>query len=201
MKRITNSGGALTKALIGRLRATFPNADIYPMYGLTEAFRSTWLSPQLVDSHPESMGRAIPHAEILVCRPDGSITDDDEPGELVHCGPLVAKGYWNDPARTAERANETDLDVFPRPAWDLLDFAREKVPVKGYFSVNQVIEDTVRFVDRPAALQNVEIRMELDSALPQVWGDADLIKQVADEGQRKELDAIFTRRSAELTTD
>ena len=60
----------------------------------------------------------------------------------------------------------------------LLDFAREKVPVKGYFSVNQVIEDTVRFVDRPAALQNIEIRTELDPALPQVWGDADLIKQV-----------------------
>ena len=103
LRRLTNSGGALSRALVGRLRALFPNADLYPMYGLTAAFRSTWLSPQLVDSHPESRGRAIPHAEILVCRPDGSITDDDEPGELVHCGPLVAKGYWNDPARTAER--------------------------------------------------------------------------------------------------
>jgi acyl-CoA synthetase (AMP-forming)/AMP-acid ligase II len=67
------------------------------MYGLTEAFRSTYLPPELVASHPESMGRAIPHAEILVCHPDGSLTADDEPGELVHCGPLVAQGYWNDP--------------------------------------------------------------------------------------------------------
>jgi acyl-coenzyme A synthetase/AMP-(fatty) acid ligase len=49
------------------------------------------------------MGRAIPLAEILVVRPDGSVTDDDEPGELIHCGPLVAHGYWSDPARTAER--------------------------------------------------------------------------------------------------
>lgn len=103
LRRITNSGGALTKALIGRLAALFPNADIYPMYGLTEAFRSTYLPPELVATHPESMGRAIPHAEILVCRPDGSLTADDEPGELVHCGPLVAQGYWNDPVRTAER--------------------------------------------------------------------------------------------------
>ncbi|MGE4411814.1 MAG: AMP-binding protein, partial [Sphingobium sp.] len=68
-----------------------------------EAFRSTYLPPELVASHPESMGRAIPHAEILICRPDGSIADDGEPGELVHCGPLVAMGYWNDPVRTAER--------------------------------------------------------------------------------------------------
>lgn len=60
----------------------------------------------------------------------------------------------------------------------LLDFAREKVPVKGFFDLNLVIEDTVRFVERPASLQQIEITTALDPALPQVWGDADLIKQV-----------------------
>jgi two-component system NtrC family sensor kinase len=60
----------------------------------------------------------------------------------------------------------------------LLDFAREKVPVKGYFNLNLVIEDTVRFVERLASLQQIEITTALDPALPQVWGDADLIKQV-----------------------
>ena len=60
----------------------------------------------------------------------------------------------------------------------LLDFAREKVPVKGFFNLNQLIEDTVRFIDRPASLKNIEITTDLDSDLPQVWGDADLIKQV-----------------------
>jgi two-component system, NtrC family, sensor kinase len=60
----------------------------------------------------------------------------------------------------------------------LLDFAREKVPVKGFYNLNQVIEDTVRFVERPASLQQIEITTELDPALPQAWGDADLIKQV-----------------------
>ena len=103
LKRLTNSGGALTPALIDRLRQTFPAAAIWPMYGLTEAFRSTFLPPELVAAHPTSMGRAIPHAEILVCRPDGSICDAGEPGELVHCGPLVAQGYWRDAVRSAER--------------------------------------------------------------------------------------------------
>ena len=103
LKRLTNSGGALTRPLVAKLRSLFPEADVYPMYGLTEAFRSTYLPPEQVDSHPDSMGSAIPHAEILVVRPDGSLTDDDETGELVHCGPLVAQGYWRDPARTAER--------------------------------------------------------------------------------------------------
>jgi acyl-CoA ligase (AMP-forming) (exosortase A-associated) len=103
IRRITNSGGALTPGLIAALRAIFPNAEIYPMYGLTEAFRSTYLDPALLSAHPTSMGKAIPFAEILVVRPDGRLTDDDEPGELVHCGPLVAKGYWQDAERTAER--------------------------------------------------------------------------------------------------
>jgi acyl-CoA ligase (AMP-forming) (exosortase A-associated) len=103
LQRLTNSGGALTPSLIDAMRATFPYADIYPMYGLTEAFRSTYLEPKYVADHPTSMGRAIPHAEILVCRPDGTIAPDEEPGELVHCGPLVAQGYWQDLERTAER--------------------------------------------------------------------------------------------------
>ena len=73
------------------------------MYGLTEAFRSTYLDPALVDSHPTSMGKAIPFAEILVVGDDGGIAAPGEEGELVHCGPLVAQGYWRDPVRTAER--------------------------------------------------------------------------------------------------
>jgi len=103
LRRLTNSGGALTTDLVRRLRALFPDAALYPMYGLTEAFRSTYLDPALVDRHPTSMGRAIPFAEVLVINDRGEIAADDEEGELVHCGPLVAQGYWQDPARTAER--------------------------------------------------------------------------------------------------
>lgn len=100
IRRVTNSGGALTPRLIDQLRITFPDADIYPMYGLTEAFRSTYLPPALVATHPTSMGRAIPFAELFVLGPDGCASAQ---GELVHAGPLVAKGYWQDPERTAAR--------------------------------------------------------------------------------------------------
>lgn len=102
MRRLTNSGGALTVELVRTLRTIFPDAKLFPMYGLTEAFRSTYLDPALVDSHPTSMGKAIPFAEILVIE-HGDVTAPGEEGELVHCGPLVAQGYWNDPARSAER--------------------------------------------------------------------------------------------------
>ena len=103
IRRITNSGGALSRKLVADLAALFPNADMYPMYGLTEAFRSTFLQPALVATNPTSMGSAIPFAEILVVRADGSLTETGEPGELVHCGPLVALGYWRDAERTASR--------------------------------------------------------------------------------------------------
>ena len=73
------------------------------MYGLTEAFRSTYLDPRLIDEKPTSMGTAIPFAEILVVDDEGREANAGEEGELVHCGPLVAQGYWNDPKRTQER--------------------------------------------------------------------------------------------------
>ncbi len=103
MRRLSNSGGALTEPLVRELRRLFPQARVFPMYGLTEAFRSTYLDPALVDSHPTSMGKAIPFAEILVIGDDGEVVGDGEEGELVHAGPLVARGYWQDDARTAER--------------------------------------------------------------------------------------------------
>jgi acyl-CoA ligase (AMP-forming) (exosortase A-associated) len=103
LRRLTNTGGALTVDLVRRMRAMFPQARLFPMYGLTEAFRSTYLDPSLVDAHPTSMGKAIPHAEILVIDDAGQVAGDNEEGELVHCGPLVAQGYWQDATRTAER--------------------------------------------------------------------------------------------------
>ena len=103
LRRLTNSGGALTPGMIRGLRTRFPQADLYPMYGITEAFRSTYLPPELVDAHPESMGRAIPFAEVMIVRPDGTRAAPGEAGELVHAGPLVSKGYWRDPARMPER--------------------------------------------------------------------------------------------------
>jgi acyl-CoA synthetase (AMP-forming)/AMP-acid ligase II len=103
LRRLTNSGGALTVDLVRRMRALFPQARLFAMYGLTEAFRSTYLDPALIDTHPTSMGKAIPHAEVLVVTEAGRIAADGEEGELVHCGPLVAQGYWQDRERTAER--------------------------------------------------------------------------------------------------
>lgn len=103
LRYITNTGGAMPTATLGLLRERLPKTHVFLMYGLTEAFRSTYLPPDELDRRPTSMGKAIPNAEILVVRDDGSPCDPDEPGELVHRGALVSLGYWNDPERTAKR--------------------------------------------------------------------------------------------------
>jgi acyl-CoA ligase (AMP-forming) (exosortase A-associated) len=103
LRYFANTGGRMPKATLDRLRSLFPGAKPFLMYGLTEAFRSTYLDPDEADRRPDSIGKAIPNTEILVVRPDGSLCDPGEEGELVHRGALVAMGYWNDPERTAER--------------------------------------------------------------------------------------------------
>jgi acyl-CoA ligase (AMP-forming) (exosortase A-associated) len=103
LRYLTNSGGRLPKAILDQLQHKIPQAEIFLMYGLTEAFRSTYLDPAKIHIHFDSVGTAIPFAEVKVVQPDGSETADDEIGELVHMGPLVGQGYWRDSARTAER--------------------------------------------------------------------------------------------------
>lgn len=101
LRVMTNSGGRLPVEAVRTLRRSHPSARLFLMYGLTEAFRSTYLPPEEADAHPDAIGQAIPGAEILVVREDGTACDPGEVGELVHRGPTVALGYWNDPEATA----------------------------------------------------------------------------------------------------
>ncbi len=103
LRYFANTGGRMPRETLGLLRQRVPSAKPFLMYGLTEAFRSTYLPPDEVDRRPDSIGKAIPNAEILVLREDGTPCAPDEPGELVHRGALVGLGYWNDAEKTAER--------------------------------------------------------------------------------------------------
>lgn len=103
LRYVTNTGGAMPVSTTRALQQHLPDTRIFLMYGLTEAFRSTYLPPDQVSQRPQSIGKAIPNAEILVVNESGELCGPDEPGELVHRGALVALGYWNDPEKTAER--------------------------------------------------------------------------------------------------
>jgi acyl-CoA synthetase (AMP-forming)/AMP-acid ligase II len=122
LRYITNSGGRMPRATLEKLRAALPATRPFLMYGLTEAFRGTYLPPDQLDRRPDSIGQAIPNAEIVVVRPDGSACAPNEPGELVQRGSLVALGYWNDPAKTAERfkpapGQQSELPLTEMAVW------------------------------------------------------------------------------------
>ncbi|HEX7930221.1 MAG TPA: AMP-binding protein, partial [Sphingomicrobium sp.] len=86
LRTLTNSGGHLPETVFRKLRSLFPEAKVHLMYGLTEAFRSTSLDPRLADEHPDSVGQAIPFAEVMIVREDGSEAASGEEGEIVHAG-------------------------------------------------------------------------------------------------------------------
>jgi amino acid adenylation domain-containing protein len=101
LRLMTNSGGKLPQSAVSALRECQPQAGLVLMYGLTEAFRSTYLPADQVDEKSTSIGRAIPGAEILVLDDDLMPCAPGETGQLVHRGPTVALGYWGDPEATA----------------------------------------------------------------------------------------------------
>jgi acyl-CoA ligase (AMP-forming) (exosortase A-associated) len=101
LRYITNTGGRMPQSVLATLRQALPTTKIFLMYGLTEAFRSTYLPPEELDRHPTSMGKAIPNTEILVINDQGQPCKAGEVGELVHRGPTVSMGYWGQPELTA----------------------------------------------------------------------------------------------------
>lgn len=135
LRYFANTGGRMPRAVLDQLRGIFTGAKPYLMYGLTEAFRSTYLDPAEVDRRPDSIGKAIPNAEILVLRPDGSPCEPGEEGELVHRGALVALGYWNDPEKTAVRYRP-----LPRPGQEW------RAPEMVVWSGDTVVADAEGFL-------------------------------------------------------
>lgn len=129
-----NTGGRMPLEILKKLRQSFPTAKPYLMYGLTESFRSTYLPPEEIDRRPDSIGKAIPNAEVLVLRPDGSPCGPREPGELVHRGALVGLGYWRDLEKTGERYKALPSLAKCRPEGIV-------VPELAVFSGDQVEKD------------------------------------------------------------
>ena len=145
LRYVTNTGGAVAPELLQKMQASLPEStDIVLMYGLTEAFRSTYLPPAELQTRPQSMGKSIPNSEIMVLREDGSPCDPNETGELVHRGPTVSLGYWGNPDAT-----DKVFRPHPRP------LAGSGIDEKVVFSGDLVYQDEdgfFYFVGRKDAL-------------------------------------------------
>jgi long-chain acyl-CoA synthetase len=102
VRLITNTGSRIPDPVRQELIRLFPQAALSLNYGLTETYRSASLPVQMAQTHPASVGRALPGSTLVVLRPDGTEAAPGEEGEVIHRGEGVFLGYWNDPERTAK---------------------------------------------------------------------------------------------------
>ena len=100
VRYICTSGGPVEKNIILKLKKNFPTSKIFLMYGLTEAFRSTFLEPNKVIKKYNSIGKAIPKVKIHVLDNNFNDCKVGEIGELVHRGGCISKGYFKDQKNT-----------------------------------------------------------------------------------------------------
>jgi acyl-CoA ligase (AMP-forming) (exosortase A-associated) len=125
LRYLANTGGRIPQANLDELRNLLEpsGTEIFLMYGLTEAFRSTYLAPgEIWRSSPEQgncIGKAIPNTDIMVITREGKEAAPGEPGELVHRGPTVAMGYWGN-----EEATQRAYRPNPLAPPELLDVER-----------------------------------------------------------------------------
>ena len=171
LRTMTNSGGRLPVESVQQLRACQPQAELVLMYGLTEAFRSTYLPPDRVDAKPGAIGRAIPGAEVFVIDDDGLPCKPGEVGEPVHRGPTVALGYWRDPEATARVYRPNPL----RP-WGARD--AERVVYSGDLAYRDEDGDLF-FVGREDALiKTLGYRVSPDEVADVLYASGEIVEAV-----------------------
>jgi acyl-CoA synthetase (AMP-forming)/AMP-acid ligase II len=205
LRKMTNTGGRLPIDAVRKLRQGQPQADLVLMYGLTEAFRSCYLAPDKTDRKPSSVGRAIPGAEILVLREDLTPCEPGETGQLVHRGPTVALGYWND-------QGATDRMFRPNPLRPAGTPSSERVVFSGDL-VYRDEEDDLFFVSRPDRLiKTLGYRVSPDEVVDVLYASGEIVEAVVaaepdelrgsqivayvvmtDEGQLDRLEAFCAR--------
>ncbi len=111
LRYFTNSGGHMPRELMLKLKHIFHKANPVLMYGLTEAFRSSYVPLEYLDTKVDSMGIAIPYADLYVINQQQQQCKPHEVGELVHAGPLVAMGYWQQKAQTEQRFRPLPVNI------------------------------------------------------------------------------------------
>ena len=101
LRYMTVAGGALAPCDVLEVARRIAPARFFVMYGQTEATaRLTYLPPEEVAKHPDSIGRAIPGVSLRVADESGEVLPAGQIGELQARGPNVMLGYWRDPAST-----------------------------------------------------------------------------------------------------
>jgi len=152
IRYVSNTAAALPVKHITMLRALFPTARIFSMYGLTECKRCTYLPPADIDRKPTSVGIAIPDTELWLVDEEGRRLGPNQVGQLVIRGATVMRGYWDKPEQTAKK-----LKPGPLPGEFVLhtgDFCR--LDDEGYLYFVGRMDDIIKCKGEKVAPREVE---------------------------------------------
>jgi long-chain acyl-CoA synthetase len=100
LKALLYGASPMPEALQDRAMAALPHVGFYQGYGMTEAVPATILEPQFHTpggAKVRSAGRAASFAEVKVVDPTDREVPRGTVGEILIAGPMVMKGYWNQP--------------------------------------------------------------------------------------------------------
>lgn len=104
LRKIQQAGGKLQNVLIEELIAAAPNADVFVMYGQTEATaRLSYLPPSLLKTKLGSIGTGMPGVKLAVLNEAGEKVKPGEVGEIISWSDSVSPGYLDNPEATAQK--------------------------------------------------------------------------------------------------
>jgi acyl-CoA synthetase (AMP-forming)/AMP-acid ligase II len=103
LRYITQAGGPMPPAITDKLISALPQAEIFIMYGQTEASaRLTYLPSDKVNEKRGSIGIAIPGVTIEIRDKSGNLVTPGQTGEICAQGPNIMLGYWKDEKKTKQ---------------------------------------------------------------------------------------------------
>lgn len=190
VKYLTNTAAALPAEHIATLRALFPGARLYSMYGLTECKRCTYLPPEQLDHRPGSVGIAIPNTEAFVVDDDGKPVAPNVPGELVIRGPHVMQGYWEN-----EEATRKMLRRGANP-WEKVLYTGDlfRMDEEGYLYFLGRKDDIIKTRGEKVAPKEVEIVLHACPGIAEA-----VVFGVPDEVLGHAIGAMVVRSDPDLT--
>ena len=107
LRWIAMMGTSVPVVLMERFHEQFPATTVIQGYGLTETHGPFTLVPlDKADLKRGSVGSLFPGAEVRVIDGQGRQLPAGESGEIIVRGPMVMKGYHNDPESTRERMRD-----------------------------------------------------------------------------------------------
>jgi acyl-CoA synthetase (AMP-forming)/AMP-acid ligase II len=201
IRAIWTGGAPIHPSELQRLGSLFGDV-LGSTYGMTEATGVAGMRYRLSGDSADfgrlaSVGRPLPLLDVEVRRPDGSVADDDEAGEIVVRGDTVMSGYWNAPEATAAVVRDGwyhtgDMARRDSNGYLYLIDRRADVIVSGGLNVYSLeVEQVINRIPGVAESAVVGIPHEL-------WGEAVTAIVIREPGAEVDEVAIIARCRAEL---